>query len=156
MEVISLILSGLALLVAVVNLFLFFWEKKRGAKRYEALLKYIDTADELAMDKANKFVWECMEKQWADYEGLLETFDKKITACFDEHLKNFDGTVNGCVKSIEKRLSDLEGGVCPDYNAALAAKESVDRFSEGIMNILCYGNPTTPMEKKEMDKEDKE
>lgn len=134
MEVISLILSSLALLVAVVNLFLFFWEKKRQGKRHETLLKYIDASIDLRF-------------------GAL---DERVMGKVNDRLANYDNTLKGRDKAIEKRFSDLENGICPDYNAALAAKESVDRFSEGVMNILTYGNPAPQKEKKKNDEEDKE
>lgn len=156
MEVISLILSGLALLVSVGNLILFIWREKRNNRRYETLIEYIDTADDMSIGAAKKFTRESLEEQMDCFDEMFDTFKDKITKQFDGRLKNFDGTVNGCFNSVEKRLSDLENGICPDYDAAIAAKESVDRFSEGVMNILCYGNPAPPKEKKETNEEDKE
>lgn len=156
MEVISLILSGLALLVSVGNLILFIWREKRNNRCYETLIEYIDTADDMSIGAAKKFTRESLEEQQDCFDEMFDTFKDKITKQFDGRLKNFDGTVNGCFKSVEKRLSDLENGICPDYDAAIAVKESVDRFSEGVMNILCYGNPAPPKEKKETNEEDKE
>ena len=156
MEVISLILSGLALLVSVGNLILFIWRERRNNRRYETLIEYIDSADDLSIGAANKFTRESLEEQQDCFDEMFDVFDEKMTKVFNERLKNFNGTVNGCFESVEKRLSDLENGICPDYDAAIAAKESVDRFSEGVMNILCYGNPGPPKEKKEEVKEDKE
>ena len=156
MEVISLILSGLALLVSVGNLILFICRERRNNRRYETLIEYIDSADDLSIGAAKKFTRESLEEQKDCFDEMFDVFDEKMTKVFNERLKNFDGTVNGCFESVEKRLSDLENGICPDYDAAIAAKESVDRFSEGVMNILCYGNPSPPKDKKEDVKEDKE
>ena len=155
MEVISLTLSGLALQVSVGNLILFIWREKRSNRRYQTLIEYIDTDDDMSSGAAKKFTRESLEEQRDCFDEMFDVFGEKITKTFNERLKNFGGTVNGCFVSVEKRLSDLEQGVCPDYNAAIAAKESVDRFSEGVMNILCYGNPAPPNETKEKDKEDK-
>lgn len=155
MEVISLILSGLALLVSVGNLILFIWREKRSNRRYETLIKYIDTADDLTIGAAKKFTKESLKEQMDCFDEMFDVFDGRVMGKVNERLSNYDKTLMGHNKSVEKRLSDLEQGVCPDYNAAIAAKESVDRFSEGVMNILCYGNPAPPKETKEKDKEDK-
>lgn len=130
MEVISLIISSLALLAAAANLILFFWERKRDSRRHETMLEYIDTGDDLSIGAAKKLTRESLGEQ---------------QNCFDEMFDVFD-----------KRLSDLEHGICPDYDAAVAVKESVDRFSEGVMNILTYGNPVPTQEKKKKGEEDKE
>lgn len=156
MEVISLIISSLALLAASANLILFFRERKRDSRRHETLLEYIDTGDDLSIGAAKKFTRESLEEQQDCFDEMFDAFGEKITKQFNERMKNFDGTVNGCFESVEKRLSDLEHGICPDYDAAVAVKESVDRFSEGVMNILTYGNPVPPQEKKKKGEEDKE
>lgn len=156
MEVTSLILSGLALLVSVGNLILFIRREKRNNRRDETLIEYIDTADDLSIGAAKKFTRESLEEQRDCFDEMFDVFGEKITKVFNERLENFGSTVNGCFGSVGKRLSDLENGICPDYDAAIAAKESVDRFSEGVMNILCYGDPAPPKEKKETNEEDKE
>lgn len=152
MELISLILSGLALLVAAVNLTLFLVWRKRDNKRYETLLEYIDESDDLSIGAAKKFTQNALKEQMDCFDEMFDAFGKKI----NERLKNFDGTVNGCFVAFEKRVSDLEHGICPDFNAAMAAKESVDKFSEGVMNILCYGGVAPPKDPREKPKEDNE
>ena len=152
MELISLILSGLALLVAAVNLTLFLVWRKRDNKRYETLLEYIDESDDLSIGAAKKFTQNALKEQMDCFDEMFDAFGKKI----NERLKNFDGTVNGCFVAFEKRVSDLEHGICPDFNAAMAAKESVDKFSEGVMNILCYGGVAPPKDPHEKPKEDNE
>ena len=152
MELISLILSGLALLVAAVNLTLFLVWRKRDNKRYETLLEYIDESDDLSIGASKKFTKDALSEQMDCFDEMFDAFGKKI----NERLKNFDGTVNGCFVAFEKRVSDLEHGICPDFNAAMAAKESVDKFSEGVMNILCYGGVAPPKDPREKPKEDNE
>lgn len=156
MEVISLIISSFALLAAVANLILFIWIEKRNNRRYETLIEYIDSADDLSIGAAKKFTRESLDELQDCFDEMFDVFDEKMTKVLNERLKNFDGTVNGCFESVEKRLSDLEHGICPDYDAAVAVKESVDRFSEGVMNILTYGNPVPPQEKKKKGEEDNE
>lgn len=41
-------------------------------------------------------------------------------------------------EKFEKRLSDLEGGVMPDYEKAKAAAKAVNDFSAGISGILGF------------------
>ena len=129
MGVNSLILSGLALLSAVVNLILFVWRVKRENRRYESLVIYIDTSDSKTVTAAKNSARDSVSELLDGYDKKLEGFDNKISA--------------------------LEQGICPDYEAALAAKESVDRFSEGVMNILTYGNPVPQKKEKEEAREDK-
>ena len=155
MEVISLIISSLALLAASANLILFFWERKRDSRRHETLLEYIDNGDDLSIGAAKKFTRESLKEQQDCFDEMFDVFDKRIMGKVNDSIGGFGNTFNAAKYIIEKRLSDLEHGICPDYNAAIAAKESVDRFSEGVMNILCYGNPAPPKETKEKDKEDK-
>ena len=87
---------------------------------------------------------------------MFDVFDKRIMGKVNDSIGGFGNTFNAAKHIIEKRLSDLEHGICPDYDAAVAVKESVDRFSEGVMNILTYGNPVPPQEKKKKGEEDKE
>lgn len=155
MEVISLILSGLALLVSVVTLILFILREKRDKRQRESLLEYIDKGDDLSIGAAKKHTRESAKEQMDCFDQMFETFDERVMKAVAEKLSEFGNTFDAARSLFERRISDLEKGICPDYDAALAAKESVDRFSEGIMNILCYGNPTAPKEKKESTKEDK-
>ena len=155
MEVISLILSGLALLVSVVNLILFIWREKRDKRQRESLLEYIDKCDDLSIGAAKKHTRESLKEQMDCFDEMFDTFDLRVMKKVDDGLTDCRNTLLRQNQSVEKRLSDLEKGICPDYDAAIAAKESVDRFSEGIMNILCYGNPAAPKEKKEKTEEDK-
>ena len=40
--------------------------------------------------------------------------------------------------NLSNRISDLENGVIPDYEAAKQAKEAVNDFSKGITNLLGF------------------
>lgn len=100
MEIITIILSGLALLAASVSLILTIWEKKRSEERNAATL----------VDKAKNYEEELR------YKAAVSTEMEKVV----------------------NRISDLENGVVPDYNEALAAKEAVDNFNVGIAGILGF------------------
>lgn len=158
---ITTILSGLALLVVIANLILSIREKKRGEKRNAAfeewkasardtILHYIDSEIECVTKKHDVFV----EKIQAEMQSIRESVDfwaedvKRLEDDFNainrESVRRFEaleGARNAAVEewtNIEKRLSDLEHGVVPDYSEALAAKNAVDEFSKGLSSILNY------------------
>ena len=101
MEMITMILSGLALLAAGVSLILTFQEKKRNEKRNAAALQYADAAVRDA---------EC-----------------RVKAGMDNLYSNAD-----------KRLSNLESGICPDFEEAKAAAKAVNDFNAGLSAIMNF------------------
>lgn len=114
MEIITMILSGLALLAAVLCLILIFREKKRNEKRNAAALQYTDTT-----------VQKIITEMGAQHTEAMTTLKDAFQIKMQEH---------------EGKIKNLEQGIVPDYNEALQAKKSVDLFNEGIANILNY-NP---------------
>ena len=123
MEIVTMILSGLALLAASVCLILLIQEKKRNQKRNTAALQYADAAAQKVLILAKN---EANAAAEAAYKNALEQF--------------------------EKRVSDLEKGISPDYNEALAAKQAVDDFNMGICAILNF-DPMTAMKKSREEQE---
>lgn len=123
MEIVTMILSGLALLAASVCLILLIQEKKRNQKRNTAALQYADAAAQKVLILAKN---EANAAAEAAYKNALEQF--------------------------EKRVSDLEKGISPDYNEALAAKQAVDDFNMGISAILNF-DPMTAMKKSREEQE---
>lgn len=109
MLIIAIIMSGLALLAATVCLILLIQEKKRNQKRNTAALQYADAAAQKVLTLAKN---EANAAAEAAYKNACEKF--------------------------EKRVSDLEKGISPDYNEALAAKQAVDDFNMGISAILNF------------------
>lgn len=165
MEVISLILNCLALLIAVVCLVLLAQEKKRNHSRNVALESLL----RMDYDSVIACIGELKRDGRTEHEQILSGIEglTKFITDLDNVLNGQVVTaLKGCrqtisrieqnVSRIGQKVDDLENGICPDYNAALATKESVDRFSEGVMNILCYGNPAPPKEAKEKDRENKD
>lgn len=107
---ISIILSGLALLAAIVNLILLVQEKKRSRKRNAATLHLLKSLEE-----------ECSAVK-----------DKNEEIC--ESISAYDEEFPG----IRKNVQDLMQGVVPDYNEAVKAKDAVDSFSRDIATLLNF------------------
>ena len=123
MEIVTMILSGLALLAASVCLILLIQEKKRNQKRNTAALQYADAAAQKVLVLAKN---EANAAAEAAYKNACEKF--------------------------EKRVSDLEKGISPDYNEALAAKQAVDDFNMGISAILNF-DPMAAVKKSREEQE---
>lgn len=100
MELITMILSGLALLAAGVSLILTFQEKKRNEKRKTAALQYIDHFSDIS--NAN----------------IIE--------------------MDGKYAALDKRVGNLEHGICPDFESAREAAKAVNDFNAGLSAIMNY------------------
>ena len=111
MGMISMIISGLALLAASVCLVAVCREKKRSKKRNAALIRYIDRAAKAASDGAGRYAETHVKKLWDQIEGPGNILD---------------------------RIGKLEQGITPDYEAAKQAADAVNDFSKGITNILGF------------------
>ena len=63
---------------------------------------------------------------------------------FNSSMTTLEG-IRGCVvmfntsvTNMSSRVKDLEEGISPDYNEAVAAKKAVDDFNQGISGILGF------------------
>lgn len=108
MELITMIFSGLALLAAIMCLFLTVQEKKRNQKRNAAALSYVDET--------------------------VGTVKSETVAYVAQFAKDFDSRM----KRLDEGMERLEKGIVPDYEQALAAANAVNDFNRGISNILGY------------------
>lgn len=153
---ISTILSGLALLAVTVNLILTIVEKKRDKKRRaafetwkQAFSDYIDaekyniTEQSMKADAVLRDRLDFQKSELLDFKRILGKQDKDISDCF----KKLDAILED-MESMKKRLVDLEHGVVPDFEEALAAKNAVDEFSRGLSSILNY-DPVEAYRKKQ-------
>lgn len=109
MEIVNMILSGLALLAAILCLILIIQEKKRNQKRNAASLQYVDAAVQKALVLAKNEAHAASE---AVYKNLCERF--------------------------ENRVSDLEKGVVPEFEEAKAAADAVNDFNRGLSAIMGF------------------
>lgn len=112
MIIACIVLSSLALLAAGANLILFFVEKKRDTARRQAMLDYVNNQCECTIEENETFVKEYVDKNLEKVGARIEQQQSDI-----EKLKN---------------------GVCPNYEAALAAANAVNDFNAGISAIMNF------------------
>ena len=146
MEYITMIMSGLALLAATVSLIITLCEKKRSQKRNTDIFNYVEYECKAVKDVI------CLhaETYSAKLEGLARCVRHKSTELdelkgwFNEQstkIDNLSTKVDILRKDIEDqstKVDNLEKGIIPDYQEALAAKNSVDEFNRGLSAIMGY------------------
>lgn len=113
------ILCGLALLAAMMCLALFFQEKKRNEKRRAAMIHLIQE--------------ECGTVAQNSYERCQQIQDN-----LEEMVK--------IIEALQEKIYDLEKGVIPDYEKARQAVDEVNKFNEGLSNMLGF-DPLESMKK---------
>ena len=119
MEYITMIMSGLALLAAIVCLILLRREKKRNQKRNADLVNLINAECKSAKNAANKSILEA-------FKSVNHSYTQKISELMAE------------IDSHSTKIDKLEKGIVPDYQEALAAKNSVDEFNRGLSAIMGF------------------
>lgn len=151
---ISTILSGLALLVVIADLILTVREKKRGEERNAAFEAWKDSARDTILHYIDSEI-ECVGKRHdidvkkvrVEVQEIRDNLEK-MNCSFTEYIsrENDRKVLNSEqraelekeISTIRKRVHDLEGGIVPGYNEALAAKSSVDEFNKGLSAIMGY------------------
>lgn len=116
MVIVALIIGSLALVAATVSVVLTVREHKRSQERNAAYVETMRTVGQ--------------EHRTALENFLLEEL-KKLEARTAQQ-------VTEAQTKVEQRLSDLEGGVIPDYEKAKQAAKAVNDFSAGISGILGF------------------
>lgn len=131
MVIACIILSSLALLAAVVNIILFFAEKKRDTARRQALLDYIGNRADNVLGLAEEYTKEYTESH--------------VKAFFDREKEFFnvanDKSFTFIADSLKRQQEDIEklkSGTVPNYEAALAAANAVNDFNAGISAIMNF------------------
>ena len=119
MEYIPMIMSGLALLAAVVSLVLIISEKKRNQKRNADFINYVDA-------------------ETNSVNGRMKVeFEQAVNVARDALVFRMQELQQDIIRHSVK-IEQLEKGIVPDYNEALAAKNSVDDFNRGLSAIMGY------------------
>lgn len=118
MEYITMIMSGLALLAATVSLFISLREKKRNQKRNADMCNYVEAVERDMKDD----LWLQRDKLSAKIDIAVDMIRQKSTE----------------VDKLSTKVDKLEQGIVPDYQEALAAKNSVDEFNRGLSAIMGY------------------
>jgi ribosomal protein S20 len=114
--IVALIIGSLALVAATVSVVLIAREQKRSHNRNAA---YVETMRTVVQEHRSAME-EYILKENGKCEERVNAVCSKVTEAF------------------EKRISDLEGGVMPDYEKAKAAAQAVNDFSTGISGILGF------------------
>ena len=107
MVIACIILSSLALLAAVVNIILFFAEKKRGEARRQALLDYIGNHSENVLGLAEGFAKEYTE-------GFVKEFFDREKEFFNvANTKSF-AIISDSLKRQQEEIEKLKSGTVPN------------------------------------------
>lgn len=165
---ITTILSGLALLVVIADLIVTVREKKRGEERNAAfekwkdsardtILHYIDSEIGCVSKRQDTFAERTRDEEQKIRDSVLELTDsvsEYITDMKDREVLDSEKMkeLKGEISLIRKRLHDLEHGIVPDYNEALAAKNSVDEFNKGLSAIMGFDPVAAYRKQVERDK----
>jgi predicted nuclease with TOPRIM domain len=148
MLIIATVISGLALLAAIICIILLVQEKKRNQKRSAATADYIEaevTAAFLEADKKieilkKEYDWALenqkqeFEKEIQKLECNLDLMDTNLTSQIDETNRKLKAMNEDC----ENRFSNLENGLIPDHEEAKRAVQSLNDFNRGISSIMGF------------------
>ena len=137
-----LILGGFALLTAVVDFFLFLYQKKRIDQRFAAMCSLLESS----LDSVH-CQFEDMTESVAKLRDALKDVDvglKKATFDFRVEMDSVKNDASGtadCVLALAKRMEELQR-VCADlqldYQEAQKAASRVNDFASGLASIFNY------------------
>lgn len=135
MNIVSIILCGLALLTAVVNTALFFREKKRTNTRFSALNSLLESVEH----ETNGYILECI--------GELDKIQGRVGRLSD-FIHDIDDRTDLISKAnveleekLSKQIDELRQAVSNlklDYKEAQEAANSVNDYASSLMNIFNY------------------
>ena len=138
MNIVSIILCGLALLTAVVNTALFFREKKRTNTRFSAINNLLESV----ANETNGYILECIDEldKIQGRVGNIEVWKSCTDECMSGHgrtlrvaLRKIEG-LRDEVDELRQAVSDLK----LDYKEAQEAANSVNDYASSLMNIFNY------------------
>lgn len=138
MNIVSIILCGLALLTAVVNTALFFREKKRTNTRFSAINNLLESVER----ETNGYILECIDDldKIQGRVGNIEAWK----SCADETLSGHGRSLREALRKIEglrDEVDELRRAVSDlklDYKEAQEAANSVNDYASSLMNIFNY------------------
>ena len=146
MEYIPVIMSGLALLAATVSLIITLCEKKRNQKRNADMANYVEyecraVKDDLCFHEENFSArLEGLAKCVRHKSKKVDELSTKVDNLEDANAGLFDSRRDFkiAIDNLSTKIDKLEQGIVPDYEEALAAKNSVDEFNRGLSAIMGY------------------
>ena len=135
MNIVSIILCGLALLTAVVNTALFFREKKRTNTRFSALNNLLESVEH----ETNGYILECIGEldKIQGRVGRLSDFIHDIddrTDLISKANVELEEKLSKQIDELRQAVSDLK----LDYKEAQEAANSVNDYASSLMNIFNY------------------
>ena len=135
MNIVSIILCGLALLTAVVNTTLFFREKKRTNTRFSALNNLLESVER----ETNGYILECIGEldKIQGRVGRLSDFIHDIDDQTDLIRKanvELEEKLSKQIDELRQAVSDLK----LDYKEAQEAANSVNDYASSLMNIFNF------------------
>lgn len=135
MNIVSIILCGLALLTAVVNTTLFFREKKRTNTRFSALNNLLESVEH----ETNGYILECIgeldkiQERVGQLSDFIHGIDDQIVLISKANVK-FDEEISKQIEALRQAISGLE----LDYKEAQEAANSVNDYASSLMNIFNF------------------
>ena len=135
MNIVSIILCGLALLTAVVNTALFFREKKRTNTRFSALNNLLESVE----NETNGYILECTGEldKIQGRVGRLSDFIHDIddrTDLISKANVELEEKLSKQIDELRQAVSDLK----LDYKEAQEAANSVNDYASSLMNIFNF------------------
>ena len=135
MDIVSIILCGLALLTAVVNTTLFFREKKRTNTRFSALNNLLESVER----ETNGYILECIGEldKIQGRVGRLSDFIHDIddrTDLISKANVELEEKLSKQIDELRQAVSDLK----LDYKEAQEAANSVNDYASSLMNIFNF------------------
>ena len=138
MNIVSIILCGLALLTAIVNTALFFREKKRTNTRFSALNNLLESVEH----ETNGYILECIG-ELDKIQGLVGKIEV-WKSCADETMSGHGSSLHEALCKIEGLRNDVDelrqtvSDLKLDYKEAQEAANSVNDYASSLMNIFNY------------------
>ena len=135
MNIVSIILCGLALLTAVVNTTLFFREKKRTNTRFSAMNNLLESVE----NETNGYILECIGEldKIQGRVGRLSDFIHDIddrTDLISKANVELEEKLSKQIDELRQAVSDLK----LDYKEAQEAANSVNDYASSLMNIFNF------------------
>ena len=135
MNIVSIILCGLALLTAVVNTALFFREKKRTNTRFSALNNLLESVEH----ETNGYILECID-ELDKIQGRVERLSDFIHD-IDDRTDLISKANVELEEKLSKQIDELRQAVSDlklDYKEAQEAANSVNDYASSLMNIFNF------------------
>ena len=122
MEMIPMILSGLALLAAGVSLILTFQEKKRNEKRNAAALQYTD-----------KMVAASEALAKARIDGAVTFYKGAVSKAEEEAKKAVEIS-----EDVKRQIDSISENILSDFNKMIAEQNFMDEFNKSLSAIMNF------------------